>query len=526
MGCCFGNDENKISELKMPTVIKKNISINSEYNSTRSRSERFNIIQTNRKPSNLKIEIGNIILDNKCNPLVFYRKESSETIGKGSFGIVDKVIHINKKFIRAMKTITIKKSKNDEINIKNEIDILKKIDHPNIVKLFEYYKNEEIYYLITEYYSGGNLSEKLSTLGKFEESQAAYILFQILCAVYYLHQNGIIHRDLKLDNILIENEEKDTNFFNIKIVDFGISVFFENGNNQKALIGSGFYIAPEVLENKQYYKKCDIWSCGVILYKLITSYFPFNGKDQEALFENIKNEDFNPERIKSNSDQLKDLLKNLLDKNPNSRFNSIQALKHDFFKLHKTREKLFNISKERFSYIISKLKNFKYQNKFQEVVLTFLIHNNLHMKDVKDITIAFCTIDEDYNGAITEKELSKAIKVAFPNYTKEEVEKEVETIFENIDSNKNGKIEYAEFLRAVITKDKLLSDEYLCYAFNLIDKEDHGYITIEEIYSFIKCDREVNDEIEKLFNKMDKDKNGTICKGEFYDMMRQFLDSN
>lgn len=156
----------------------------------------------------------------------------------------------------------------------NEINILRELDHPNIVKMYEFFEDEKRYYIVTEICKGGELFDEIIARGKFTEKDAAVLMKQVLSCVNYCHKNHIVHRDLKPENILLE-QNKD--FDQIKIIDFGTSLLFDSAKSLDEKLGTPYYIAPEVL-NKKYNEKCDIWSCGVIVYILLSGMPPFNGQ--------------------------------------------------------------------------------------------------------------------------------------------------------------------------------------------------------------------------------------------------------
>ena len=190
--------------------------------------------------------------------------------------------------IRAMKIIK-NTSVNDNDGAANKkfmkeiqvLKVLKELEHPNIIKIFEYYIDNKYHYIITELLTGGELYETIIKFQKFNEKNAAYIMKQILSALNYLNSKGIVHRDIKPENILVQNNPlKNKNSFDeihIKLIDFGASNFFKENEILTLKVGSPYYIAPEVL-NKRYNEKCDIWSASVVLYVLLTGNFPFVGK--------------------------------------------------------------------------------------------------------------------------------------------------------------------------------------------------------------------------------------------------------
>ena len=195
-------------------------------------------------------------------------------LGKGSFGSVFKVQNIKTNEIRALKVIknTSIIYQDDDHKFLKEIEILIKLEHPNIIKIYEYYTDDINFYLITDYISNGELYNYVYKSKSLNERQTQYIMQQLLCAVNYLHLNNIAHRDIKLENILVEQEIESNGeqLLNVKLIDFGTSNYVktENTNNFTVKVGSPFYMAPEVL-NKKYNNKCDIWSCGVIMFMLL-----------------------------------------------------------------------------------------------------------------------------------------------------------------------------------------------------------------------------------------------------------------
>ena len=473
----------------------------------------------NNQPKNeIKINTTKVVDQKECSPAEFYGIE--KRLGEGSYGEVFKVKHKKLNFTRAMKKI-IRRSRSieNEKEVLNEIGLLKQIDHPHIVKIFEFYVTKQAYFLITEMCSGGELFDRISTQGALDESHAAYIMYQVLSAVYNCHSRNILHRDLKPENILIDRID-DGGYLHVKIIDFGTAKVFEKDKAEQKVIGSAYYIAPEVLD-KNYNEKCDLWSCGVILYILLTAKPPFGGSDDEIV-RKIKVGVYDESEIMRKSNEVRDLIKRLLDMNPKTRLSAEEALRHPFFVKFETRKRLYYTSQEKFRHIINKLKNFSYQSKFQETALAFLVHNSLHLDEVRDLYKVFCLVDADLDGKITRNELGDAMRNIYKNENSKEIEKEVDIIFSNIDNDNNGTIEYEEFIRAVIGKESLLSDNILQFAFLFFDKDNSGEITLDEMQGIFgeDCDKNV---LEKMIDEIDKDGNKEISFTEFKHMMLRLL---
>lgn len=165
----------------------------------------------------------------------------------------------------------------------HEISILKNLDHPNILKLYEVFDEPKRYCLVTELCKGGELFNEIVTKVQFTENEAASIVQQILLAISFCHDKGIVHRDLKPENVLIDKELNNT----LKIIDFSNSVTIKPGDILNVTHGTSYYIAPEVL-SKKYTEKCDVWSIGVILYILLSGKPPFDGDNDEEITEQVK----------------------------------------------------------------------------------------------------------------------------------------------------------------------------------------------------------------------------------------------
>jgi len=172
--------------------------------------------------------------------------------------------------------------------LRGEIINLKKLDHPNILKMYESYECDKRYYIVTDLCGGGELFEEITSRKQFSENDAAVLMKALLQCINYCHSNKVMHRDLKPENILLE-DNKDYN--QIKIIDFGSSVDFGQCEIHSLQVGTSYYIAPEVIK-KHYNFKCDIWSCGVIAYILLSGRPPFNDSSDKKIMEKIESGKF------------------------------------------------------------------------------------------------------------------------------------------------------------------------------------------------------------------------------------------
>ena len=439
-------------------------------------------------------------------------------LGDGSYGKVYKAMNLKTENLVAIKSVKKKKDKEDEDKIvSNEIDLLKRLSHPNIVKIYEFYDIKDNYYLITEYCKFGELYKYYKF--HFSEKQICVLFYQIFSGLIYLHENNILHGDLKLENIMVDAIEKDKvscePYFYIKIIDFGSAKIFSKQKKENEIIGSTYYIAPEVLKQK-YNEKCDTWSVGVLLYMLLTKKAPFNGNNNDKIEEKIEKGSYDNKnkQLMEYSSEVRDLLNKLLEVNAEKRYSAKQALNHIWFKNYGGRALFNNFNKEELINVVNNLFKFKGINKLQELVLAFLVHNSPSTEE----TLLILKIFRYFNTSGTCKLLKEELIEGLYKYkSHEEVDSMVEELFLILDLNSNGYIEYEEFLRACIDRDNLFSKENLKYAFNFIDDDKSNGIDTKKIIKAFKA--HTNKVLEAVFNnliiKVDEDGDGIINFKEF-----------
>ena len=669
----------------------------------------FNINDKPIKPirslSKIPISTKNVILQQMCNPLDYY--DNLKKMGKGTFGTVYKVMHKQSGAIRAMKVISKKKLKygfTDE-DILQEINVLTKLEHPHIIRIFEFYNYNKNYYIINEFCNEGDLSDKLNKIKKFPEFFVKILMVQIFNAVLYLHKKCVFHGDLKLENIMIDSflsndepiptkknqdnfisslledekeideylkekaikrsntlvpktkrklnlrssfnlkskedkikltnsvlkkvstisnscffktkkTEKDSNFkikgsstlykskkeknpfdylngeideeeekeddkkentenvfdylngvektnnikiynandydqnefneiyhkkkqyletinekddlniptddsfidddnnkntqlkktltlnamklknFELKLIDFGCAkIFSKYKTNFGEIIGTLIYCSPEVLKNN-YNKECDIWSCGVIMYALLSGHFPFYGKTEDEIKKKILSGkfDFNPKYFKDVSDKAKDLIKKCLIYDKYKRISAEDALKHEFFMDDINPNNIFEDEIDTKNILLS-LKNFSYHSKIYQTVLTYLSHNFTDKEELNKLKKIFYKIDLNLDGKLSKSEFEQAFKEAGIDINKEQIE----TMMKSIDFDGNGFIEYEEFIRVALPKEKLFTEKNLKIAFDMLDLDKNGMISLDEFKTILGIkkinDKKVNEEL-------------------------------
>lgn len=219
--------------------------------------------------------------------------------------------------------------------MEEELEILRQVDHPNIIKFHESYVDYRYIHIVMELAEGGELFDKIVKSKRFSERQAAQYMSKILSAIKHLHEHEICHRDLKPENFLFSDDTPDAE---IKLIDFGLSKRFGTNINPKVkmqtIVGTPYYVAPEVLKGI-YDEACDIWSLGIILYIFLCGYPPFEGDNNKEIFKNVLQQklQFDPADWKNISEEAKNLIILMLDKNAKTRYTAQQCLEHPWFKI-------------------------------------------------------------------------------------------------------------------------------------------------------------------------------------------------
>ena len=454
------------------------------------------------------------------NPDKYYKK--LKDLGSGSYGSVYQAKNIVMDNIVAIKMIEkVQDNMIDDMEIKNEINILKSLSHPNIVKIYEFFDTVLYYYIVTEYCKKGELFSYIKN--KYSEKQLAVLFYQVFSGLCYLHEKKILHRDLKLENLMVSEIEKDIvtgeEYFWIKIIDFGTAKIFEKNKAEKAVIGSSYYIAPEVLKQK-YNEKCDTWSVGVILYMTLVGVAPFDGPTDEDIIIRIKAGKYNKHDVRfvEHSEEAKDLVYKLLERNIEKRLSAKEALNHPWFEKYGGRNLFCNFKPEDIMPYIENLFHYKYNSKLQELVIAFLVHNLSNNDETLIILKMFRYFNKAGDCKLTKLELINGLY----NYKeKDEVDEMVDVIFKRLDGDNNGYIEYEEFLRACIDKTHLMTKENLKYAFKFLDKDNSRTLNAQKILKAFLT--KPNKEFEAVFNitlkEVDKDSDGIINFHEFCELM-------
>ncbi|KAI9187405.1 hypothetical protein LWI28_027759 [Acer negundo] len=433
-------------------------------------------------------------------------------LGRGQFGVTHLCTEnsTGKKF--ACKSISKRKlvTKNDKDDIKREIQIMQHMSgQPNIVEFKGAYEDRQSVHLVMELCAGGELFDRIIAKGHYSERAAASICRSIVNVVHICHFMGVMHRDLKPENFLLSS--KDENAL-LKATDFGLSVFIEEGKVYRDIVGSAYYVAPEVLR-RRYGKEMDIWSAGVILYILLSGVPPFWAESEKGIFDAILQGDidFDTQPWPTISTSAKDLVRRMLTQDPKKRITSAQVLEHPWM-----REGGEASDKPIDSAVLSRMKQFRAMNKLKKLALK-VIAENLSTDEIQGLKQMFTNIDTDNSGTITYDELKTGLARLGSKLT----EAEVKQLMEAADVDGNGTIDYIEFITATMHRHKLERDEHLYKAFQHFDKDSSGFITVDELETAMKeYGMGDDDTIKEIISEVDTDNDGRINYDEFCAMMR------
>ena len=433
-------------------------------------------------------------------------------LGAGAFAEVRRCEHKVTGQVRAVKIYRKEKVSHAELQeLVREAEILKQFDHPNIVRIYEMFEDAKRYYIVMEHCRGGELFYSISSGTNFSEGQVAKIMMQLFSVVAYIHELGIVHRDIKPENILLEEKGSA---YDIKIVDFGTAARLGPNGKVTGTVGTSYYIAPEVLSGA-YTEKCDEWSCGVIMYILLTGRPPFAGSDDKEILEKVKTGVYSldiPEMQNVSRDAVS-LIKKLMC-TPSSRLAAKQALQHSWMQASSHESRRNNTVLPQ---VLSNLQAFTKGRKLREAVHTFIATQLLSAQETKELREVFREIDTNGDGKLSREELMH-------EYLKtmgiEEAKAEVDKIMEKVDTDGSGFIDYTEFLKASLDMKKVLSIQNLEMAFSVFDTDSSGKISAEEIKRMLGNGSDINEDVwEGIIKEVDQNGDGEIDLTEFKDLV-------
>mmetsp|Transcript_44368 Transcript_44368/g.100078 ORF Transcript_44368/g.100078 Transcript_44368/m.100078 type:complete len:460 (+) Transcript_44368:120-1499(+) len=397
---------------------------------------------------------GTLIFENPGRAITTdYTIDNVKQLGEGGYGVVVMATNKATGAVRAVKKISKKRVRNLK-GLRQEIEVMKMTDHPNIVKLYETYEDSARIYLVMECCEGGELFDKVLDAKRFDERQTAICMRQLLRATRYLHDMQMVHRDIKPENLIFV-KKKPVDRTPMKLIDFGLAQKVEPGVTLTSQKGSQYYIAPEVLK-RSYGLECDLWSCGVVMFILLSGYPPFYGPDEESTYVEIRksNLKFRSDYWGHISQAAKDLISKLCQKDVNLRLKAKQAVEDQWIQQYsKSPNCEFTAADlERLCSFFEPTRSRLAQTALQVIVLRL---SELDVKPMKDL---FLTLDTDGDGYISKAEVEYAVQKNSATVNDER--------YENLRTAlAHHKMGYTEFLAATMDKVKFVKENTIKAAF-------------------------------------------------------------
>jgi len=427
----------------------------------------------------------------------------SKVLGSGYNGqvhLAESKANKEKYAVKGFKLHGVTREKKEELE--SEAEIFLAMDHPHVARLVDVYESKETLDLVMECMTGGELFKRVSEKTKFSEKDAADASWQMLLAVNYIHSQGIVHRDIKLENFLYD--KPNGNY--LKLIDFGFSKIWAPNTKMALSCGTLAYVAPEVLD-MNYTSQCDLWSLGVTVFILLFGYMPFGGPEQKQVSA-IKDGKYvvKKEIWSRASADAKDFVKSLLVVNPDVRLTAEAALKHPWIASRDQAMNPDHISQD----TANSLVEFGKVSAFRRVCMSMMSWS-LTNDERMQVREAFMEMDTDRTGVITLAEFKKVVEDKFHISDDEALQ-----AFHALDTNNTDEVHYTDFLAAMVSSRIQLHDNLLKATFQRFDKDNSGFITADNLREILGQ----GEDVDKLIAEADSSHDGKISYEEWMNYIK------
>jgi calcium-dependent protein kinase len=433
-----------------------------------------------------------------------------ELLGSGGYGEVYRVQHKLTGDIKACKKMNKRKIVNKE-RFKLEVELLRSTDYPHIIRLYELFEDQIFLYLIMEECTGGDFFDRIVDRVKaknlYTEREAAKIFKQVVSAISYCHSHGICHRDIKPENILFVNKNEDAP---LKLIDFGLSKVTGDNKLLSSVVGTPFYMAPEVLKGN-YDTKCDIWSLGVLLYIMLSGRQPFFGRTDNEIMTKILNINYslNFPEFTNISNEAKFLLQSIFVEK-STRPSAIDVINNVWVK-----ELAPNSTDVILKFDISNCITYCKMDKIHKSVASFIAFK-LGENETRELAEIFKSFDCNNDGVLSFNEVKEGILLLRNKLNIDMREQEIDSLYMEMDIDKNGLINYNEFIAATMNYEKNVKKENLLDAFKHFDSNNDGFISFDELALIVRPQNKNDlEELKGLFKTFDKNDDNYITSEEF-----------
>lgn len=370
-----------------------------------------------------------------------------------------------------------------------------------------------------ELVSGGNLFDQIIKQNTFEEGQAASVINQLCLALNYMHKQNIMHRDLKPENLLCE--KSDDGKIVIKLTDFGFATYFDPDKPQTLSLGSPLYMAPELCQERRYDKKVDVWSTGVITFALLTGQAPFPGQNKTEIYNAVINTEPDYSKVGAASQEAQDFIRACLQKDASARPSFEELLQLPWFNINQSD----SIGRNTMLDIGRNIANYRKTTAFQAGVCSIIANLHTQAEELVEVREMFKKLDTDNDGLLKIEELEAGMNDICQIFNLDAPE--VNQMFRAADKNKDGTIDYTEFISAAFKKDVLLSRTNLSGAFKQLDTNGDGAISkdeLKQIFGGGHVAERGSVVWDDIMAEVDKDNDGVISFDEFVDSMRTVVE--
>mmetsp|Transcript_84367 Transcript_84367/g.243507 ORF Transcript_84367/g.243507 Transcript_84367/m.243507 type:complete len:542 (+) Transcript_84367:78-1703(+) len=439
----------------------------------------------------------------------------SGKLGEGSFGYVCKATSRETGVVRAVKVMSKSRTRDTRKRYRQEAAIMKLTDHPNIIKLFETFEDKQNLHLVLELCMGGDLHTRLQSMRHFPEHDAVELMKQVLRPVFYLHDKHLCHRDLKPENFLFLTPPGPINESLLKLADFGFARLVKRGQAMTTKLGTPRYSSPQVLAG-QYGESCDVWSCGVIMFVLLSGMQPFDGKSDAEVMQRVRrgNYAFKGATWDAISDGAKDTIRSMLTYKEEDRATAEQVLQRmsprnaagdPGAQLNLTPNLLLN------------LQHFCSQSLFRRAALQ-VVAQHLRAEDSAYLRNAFMSLDSRGAGSISIRELRDQISYWGITASRPDLAQAMEDLHIEGDAE----ISFTDFLAATLSPQHYTQEGACSAAFRAFDRRGQNRITISDLWAVL-YDSDGNEEqyrhAQELLDSVDTNRDGAIDFVEFRQML-------
>lgn len=402
--------------------------------------------------------------------------------------------------------------------LKQEMQVLSNLDHPHILQTYETLEDNTHYYVVSEAYIAGEFERTVKQ--RVSEQETALILEQVLGALCYCHMQGVVHRSIRLETLVMQTSPSPGENLIVKLSGFTEATFFPSEGALNTAVGSCYFIAPEVLK-RSYTEKCDIWSCGVLAYFLLSGRYPFSGATPAVMLEHVASAAvrFPEEHWRGVSNCAKSFVSSLLQREPADRPSALIALSHAWLSAHSLKLSP-NSGQVRKS--LGNILGIHAMAALKQAVMTFIVNRIVDKKELTALREAFKALDLNGDGQISEAELKAGLSKILPV---QQAETEAKRVMSLADGNQNGVLDYSEFMVSAFPEEKLLNLSNLRMAFDSFDRDGSGTISLKELKDtvVVKGSEDDREMWEQLVKQVDVSGDGELDFNEFVQMMKRAL---